>query len=137
MQGLDRAMRKASAMGTRQKWVGILVLVVGLILLGADLGYTDRGGHGDRGHRGHGFRGHHRHGFHHGHRGPRVRIGIGVGTFWGPYWPRYAYPPVVAPPPVVQSSPPQYWYYCDSAQAYYPYIAQCPEGWRAVPPTPP
>ena len=135
-------------MGTRQKWVGILVMVVGLVLLGADFGHTDRGGHGDRGHRGHGFRGHHHrhHRFHHRHRGPRVGIGIGLGlgTFWGPdwgwgpYWPRYAYPPVVvAPPPVVvQPSSPQYWYYCDSAQAYYPYVAQCPSGWRAVTPTP-
>jgi hypothetical protein len=113
-------------------------MVVGLLLLGADFGYTDRGGHGYRGHRGHH---HHHRGFHHGHRGPGVRIGIGVGlgTFWEPYWPHYAYAPVVvAPPPVVvQPSlpPPQYWYYCDSAQAYYPYVAQCPEGWRAVTPT--
>jgi hypothetical protein len=146
MQGIDRAMRRVSAMGTRQKWIGIFVMVVGLLLLGADFGYTDRGGHGHRGHRGHGFRGHHHHhhhGFHHGHRGPRVRIGIGVGlgTFWGPDWPHYAYPPVVvAPPPVVvqpSPPPPQYWYYCDDAKGYYPYVAQCPGGWRAVTPTAP
>ena len=135
MQGLDRVMRRVSAMGTRQKWVGILVMVLGLLLLGADFGHTDRGGHGYRGHRSHGFRGHR---FHHRHRGPRIRIGIGVGTFWGPYWPRYAYPPVVAPPPVVvQPLSPQYWYYCDEAKSYYPYVAQCPGGWRAVTPTPP
>ena len=124
-------------MGTRQKWMAILVMLAGLLLLGADLGYTDRGGHGYRGHRGHH---HHHHRFHHRHRGPRVGIGIGLGlgTFWGPDWPYYAYPPVVvAPPPVVvQPSSPQYWYYCDSAQAYYPYVAQCPSGWRAVSPTP-
>jgi hypothetical protein len=109
-------------------------MVLGLLLLGADFGHTDRGGHGYRGHRSHGFRGHR---FHHRHRGPRVRIGIGVGTFWGPYWPRYAYPPVVAPPPVVvQPLSPQYWYYCDEAKSYYPYVAQCPGGWRAVTPTP-
>ena len=132
MQGIDRVMRRVSAMGTRQKWVGILVMVLGLLLLGADFGHTDRGGHGYRGHRSHGFRGHR---FHHRHRGPRVRIGIVVGTFWGPYWARYAYPPVVAPPPVVvQPLSPQYWYYCDEAKSYYPYVAQCPGGWRAVPP---
>jgi hypothetical protein len=140
MQGIDRAMRKVSAMGTRHKWIGILVMVVGLLLLGADFGYTDRGGHGHKGHGGHGFRGHHHH-HHHRHGGSGVRIGIGFGTFWGPYWPHYAYPPVVvAPPPVVvQPSPlpPQYWYWCDSAQAYYPYVAQCPSGWRAVTPTSP
>jgi hypothetical protein len=82
-----------------------------------------------------------------GFRGPRVHVGIGLGTFWGPYWgggpdwPRDAYPPVVvAPPPVVVQPvppPPQYWYYCDAAQAYYPYVQQCPGGWRQVLPTPP
>jgi len=29
------------------------------------------------------------------------------------------------------------WYYCDSAKAYYPYVAECKEGWRTVPATPP
>lgn len=29
------------------------------------------------------------------------------------------------------------WYYCDSAKAYYPYIAACNEGWRTVPAAPP
>jgi hypothetical protein len=134
-------------MSTRAQWVGRLFILAVLLWASAGPGQAWRGGHGVRGH---GFRGphHHHHGFHHGHRGPRVRIGIGVGlgTFrgphwgWGPDWPRYAYPPaVVAPPPVVvQPSPPQpqYWYYCDSAQAYYPYVQQCPGGWRAVAPTP-
>jgi hypothetical protein len=142
--GHGRGDEEGMAVKTRRKWVGILVIVVGLLLLGADVGHTDRGGHGYRGHRGHGHRGHR---FHHGHRGPRVRIGIGVGTFWGPHWgwgpdwPYYAYPPVVvAPSPVVvQPLPPQpqYWYYCDDAKSYYPYVAQCPGGWRAVTPTPP
>lgn len=27
----------------------------------------------------------------------------------------------------------QYWYYCDSAHAYYPYVSSCPEPWRDVP----
>ncbi len=133
---------KGMAMKTRRKWVGILVMVVGLLLLGADFGHTDRGGHGYRGHRGH--RHHHHHRFHHRHRGPRVRVGIGLGTFWGPdwgwgpYWPRYAYPPVVvAPPPVVVQPSPHYWYYCDASRAYYPYVQHCPGGWRQVLPTPP
>ena len=26
------------------------------------------------------------------------------------------------------------WYYCDAAHAYYPYVATCPGGWRAVAP---
>lgn len=29
------------------------------------------------------------------------------------------------------------WYYCDSARAYYPYVAGCAEGWRTVPSAPP
>ena len=29
------------------------------------------------------------------------------------------------------------WYYCDSAKAFYPYVSDCKEGWRAVSPTPP
>ncbi len=47
-------------------------------------------------------------------------------------------PPVVVvpvPPPVVRA-PARMWYYCDSAQAYYPYVQQCYEGWRAVPALP-
>jgi hypothetical protein len=146
-------------MGTRPKWVGILVMLAVLLCSSTLPGYADRGRHGYKGHayRGHGHRGHwhkghwHRaHGFHHGFRGPRVRVGIGLGlgTFWGPdwgwgpYWPRYAYPPVVvtpAPRVYIQPAPPppQYWYYCDAAQAYYPYVQQCPGGWRAVSPTPP
>jgi len=29
------------------------------------------------------------------------------------------------------------WYYCESAKAYYPYVAECREGWRQVPASPP
>lgn len=48
---------------------------------------------------------------------------------------------VVVPAPSVGSSEPPaagvFYYYCDSARAYYPYVAQCPEGWRVLPTTPP
>lgn len=79
-----------------------------------------------------------------------------------PYYP----PVVVAPPPVVvapeqapvyveqsapqpaaapQSSPQQpaasqassHWYHCDKPEGYYPYVKECPGGWKAVEPTPP
>lgn len=95
---------------------------------------------------GHAFRGHrHRHG--------RVRstVVFSVGPYFGPLW----YPPVVVQPapyisvrPVpyiyVQPAPqvvapqpqPQYWYYCEDSQGYYPYVQQCPSGWRPVAPTP-
>jgi hypothetical protein len=141
---MDMVTRKVMGMGTRQKWVGMILLVAALLLAGAGPGQAWRGGHGFRGH-----------GFHHGFRGPRVAIGIGIGAGpfwgpywgWGPYWPRYAYPPVViAPPPVVvqpsqqlpvQPPPPQFWYYCHNPKGYYPYVQQCPGGWRQVAPTPP
>lgn len=70
---------------------------------------------------------------------PRVVVPFGL---------PYGYPPVVvAPPPVyvqppprvyVQPPPPQpYWYYCDNPPGYYPYVQQCPGGWRQVNPVPP
>ena len=81
------------------------------------------------------------------------------GPYWGPRWgwpgPWYGYPAYPAyavpaypypygvpapppPPPVVQPAPPFFWYYCGPAQAYYPYVEQCAEGWtRIVPPAPP
>ena len=87
-----------------------------------------------------------------GHAGGRVFVGVGVGfPFWYPYPYPYPYPyaypyPVYSPPAVVQQSPvyvqpeaqapppPQYWYYCQSAQAYYPYVRECPGGWMQVVP---
>lgn len=48
--------------------------------------------------------------------------------------------PAPAPAPAASGAPPQApgtWYYCDSAKLYYPYVAECKEGWRAVPATPP
>jgi hypothetical protein len=77
-----------------------------------------------------------------GHRfgGPRVAIGIGLGPFWGPYpAPVVVSPPVVVPPApsvVVPPPPPTFWYYCENPRGYYPYVSQCPSGWRAVSPTP-
>ncbi len=41
-----------------------------------------------------------------------------------------AQPELPAPPPV------QYWYYCNAAKAYYPYVQTCPGGWARVPATP-
>ena len=133
------------AMGTKPTWAGILALIAVLLVISTLPGYTDRGGHGYKGHgdRGHGHRGWHRSG--------RARVLISpnlvvpFGAYWGPYWEPYDDPPVVvAPSPqvYVQPSPPAqpppvYWYYCDAAQAYYPYVHQCPGGWRTVTPTPP
>jgi len=48
-------------------------------------------------------------------------------------------PPVSVPPPsqAGKTQPPQNWYYCESAQTYYPYVSSCPSGWKLVPATPP
>ena len=46
--------------------------------------------------------------------------------------------PALAQAPATAPTPgPANWYYCDSAKGYYPYVQQCPEGWRSVPATPP
>jgi hypothetical protein len=47
-------------------------------------------------------------------------------------------PPDSAPMPVPAPAPaPQQnlgtWYFCTSANAYYPYVKSCPEGWKPVP----
>ncbi|MGA7800225.1 MAG: hypothetical protein WCC36_05400 [Gammaproteobacteria bacterium] len=101
----------------------------------------------------HGGDRHHHRGW--GRRGDRdgrvhTRIFLGFGNAWdpgwGPYWgppPYYYYnPPVVVtqpPPPTVYIEPqreskPYYWYYCESAKRYYPYVKQCPGGWMKVVP---
>jgi hypothetical protein len=43
-------------------------------------------------------------------------------------------------PPIVMNVAPQtvqYWYWCAGANAYFPYVQTCPNGWQAVPATPP
>jgi len=98
-------------MRTRQKWVGIFVVLAALLFASAGVGHAWGGGHGFGGH---GFGGH---GFHHGfhdfggvHRFGGPRIGIGISPFWGPYWRPYAYPYVYpyAYPPGVIAPPPVY-----------------------------
>jgi hypothetical protein len=88
------------------------------------------------------------------HGRSRVVVGVGFGyPFWGPYWSPWYYPPpyYYGPPVVVRSEPVTYieqggtssaestqgwWYYCDSARGYYPYVKECPAGWQRVPPVP-
>jgi Family of unknown function (DUF6515) len=36
-----------------------------------------------------------------------------------------------------QSTGGMWWYYCDSAKGYYPYVPDCKEAWRPVPANPP
>jgi hypothetical protein len=93
-------------------------------------GYHGGGGRWDRG-------------WHGGHFGWWY-IDSGVWTaypYYSPYgyYPYYTYPApygyVTPESPAVNSNlppPPQYWYYCDAARAYYPYVQTCPAGWRPV-----
>ena len=119
------------------KWVGIIGLLAVFLLASAVPGYTWRGGHG--------WGGGHRWGGWHGWGRTRVSVGIGVGPFWGPGWgwgPAWGGGTVVVTQPSQQlsiqspSPPTASWYYCDNPQGYYPYVQQCPGGWRAVAPTP-
>ena len=68
--------------------------------------------------------------------------------WWGPGWwdapyPYYSAPPVVVPQEPTtyiqqEPAPPAeaYWYYCQNAGAYYPYVKECPGGWMQVVPSP-
>lgn len=105
------------------------------------------------------------HGYGHGHFG--IYVGPHFGPYWGPgyfgapyyyppYYPAYSPPVVVerADPPVYieqraapsdpvpaqtapDAMPPGYWYFCQAAGGYYPYVRECPGGWRKVAPMPP
>lgn len=85
---------------------------------------------------------------------PRYRAGVFIGAplfapfyYYPPPPPYYYYPaPIMAPsaPAYIEQYPGQsapdpssYWYYCASANAYYPYVRDCPEGWQPVAPQPP
>ncbi len=118
-----------------------LAFMAGTLLCGnawADHGHG--GGFHGGGFRGGGFHGG---GFH----GGGAHVGVVIGGFWPGYWydpfyygyPYYGYyaPPTVAPVYIERDqSSAQPWYYCDSTQGYYPYVQQCPSGWRAVAPQP-
>ena len=69
------------------------------------------------------------------HHFVRSRVFFGAGVFFPPVF--YGPPVVYAPAPVYAQpvySQPAHWYYCESAQGYYPYVQQCPEGWLEVVP---
>jgi len=127
---------------------------------GSHGGHGGHGGsYGGGGHGGYG--GHYSGGFRGGYG-----AGSSFGFYWGfpyysypysyPYFPYsrygygypYYYPPTVitvptTPPVYIQQTPPTsrqyptgYWYYCSAPEGYYPYIKECPNGWRQVDPTP-
>ena len=122
-------------------------LGLGLLATGAHADRDDHWGHNARRYYGHDYgdwrRGH----WEHGHHDGRLGWWWVVGGLWMFYpQPLYPYPPEPYSPPVVvvqpstPAAPPppqaQYWYYCDGARAYYPYVTSCPSGWRQVPVAP-
>ena len=78
-----------------------------------------------------------------------VGVYIGGPVYWGPYYgypyyyppPYYYYPPAPAEPQVyverIDPAQQGFWFYCDQDRAYYPYVKECPAGWRRVPAAPP
>lgn len=126
-------------------------LALALLLVGAMAAPpADAGGrHGH--YRGHG----------HGHGHGRISLGfaIGVPLAAGMYWnfarPHVYYPPVYTAPRVivVPAAPVTYieqgvapagaadaqawWYWCAGANAYHPYVSECPGGWQRVTPQAP
>lgn len=97
---------------------------------------------------------HHEHGFgHERHWHPHgAIIYLGPSLAWPGYRPfddPFYAPPrpiIVQPPPMYiergsampdpATADPRFWYYCEAATAYYPYVKECPGGWRAVVPQP-
>jgi hypothetical protein len=109
-------------------------------------------------HRWSGTGGHWRGGYHGGYRHSHFGFYFGVPLFWPAYawgYPYYYYDyprtviyrevPVypegemssteVQPAPGAPQQGPLYMNYCESAKAYYPKVASCPEGWKFVAPT--
>jgi hypothetical protein len=147
--------------------LGIKTLLCAAMLLASPAAADARGGGGGHGGgggswHGGGFHGGGGGGFH----GGRGFYGRGYGRYgyagfgfygfgypyWGdPYWYGwdysdygypYGYPSGYDPSAVAAQSSTapaaqSYWYYCRSANRYYPYVQSCPEGWQKVLPTPP
>ena len=70
--------------------------------------------------------------------------------FYYPYYPYYYAPsevvPVAPPTYIEREKPepaqtskawPQDWFYCPGSRSFYPYVKECPSGWKTVPATPP
>jgi hypothetical protein len=136
--GAEEAMKRAA--------YSVSLVMTAVLLLAAVP--SEAGGHGRRGHgrhgdgwHGRGWHGYRGHGY---YPGARVVIGLGSAFWWGSRsaWygppPAYAYAPRVIveerPVYIQREPPPSYWYYCESAGAYYPSVPACPEPWVKVPP---
>ncbi len=116
-----------------------LIRVAALALLGLPLAAFAWGRVGVGVHVGGYYGPHYGYGLRYGYYGPRWYGGFYAPYYWyGPGYGYYYYPPqaeVYAAPEetVVEQPAPAYWYYCNSAKSYFPYVHDCPEGWQAVP----
>jgi len=127
-----------------------------LALLSTPLQAAPGGGHGGGGYGGHGGGYRAGHGGHYGHGGwgwGGFALGAALtwpyyygASYYAPYYanPTYVVAPYAAPTNLVSQpaatpapSSSSSWYYCNSSQAYYPYVKTCKEGWQAVPSVPP
>ena len=136
--------------------LSIVLMVMGLVVISAVPGQASpNGAHGSPGNRGGAhvgspaFSGHPGFSGHRGFADGRAFVGhpgfrrdghggvfVGVAPFAiGPAYPYgFAYDPGYAAAPPEYSEPaPSYWYYCQSAGAYYPDAPACPEPWVPVP----
>jgi hypothetical protein len=108
---------------------------------GGDFGHDFHGrdfGHFSRAERGVWRGGRWSHGWHDGRFAWWWVAGGGWYFYPAPLYPYPTYVPpaiiVQQPPPVPNGLPPvQFWYFCDNAQGYYPYVAACNGPWREVP----
>ena len=108
-----------------------------------------------------GRHGHHRGHGHHGHHHSRISLSFAIGAplaagvFWNFAHPHVQYHPVytaprvivvpavpvtyieqgVAPAPIADAQ--AWWYWCAGANAYHPYVSECPGGWQRVAPQAP
>lgn len=62
---------------------------------------------------------------------PQVYIEQGSGTV------SPAPAPAPSAPAASADNAQNYWYYCEQSDSYYPYVKECPAGWKQVTPTPP
>lgn len=137
-----------------------------LLAAGAMLAATAEAGGGHRHHtsHGHGYAHGHGHGHGHGHKHghPHRRSGLHIGFAIGaplaagvlfhhahPHVTYHHAPRVVVVPtpsvtyiqqPLQGAAPAEtrdWWYWCPSANAYHPYVSDCPGGWQRVAPQPP
>ena len=127
-------------MATMKATLGATVLALGAITSVPALAWHHSGRHAG---------GTHGSGNYHSHSVPRARLGIFAAV---PIW--YYLPPLSYAPVAVAPSGPQiyiergdlqsgaelpagYWYYCAEAEAYYPYVKECPGAWQPVAPLAP